>query len=47
LKTRSGYLSPELPALLYALGSDAEGVGKIRVIKSAFEAYGLNVTLGG
>jgi len=32
---------------LKALGSDAEGVGKIRVIKSAFEAYGLNVTLGG
>lgn len=31
---------------LKALDSDAEGVDKIRVIKSAFESYGLNVTVG-
>lgn len=32
---------------LKTLDSDAEGVGKIRVIKSTLEAYGLNVTVGG
>ena len=32
---------------LKALDSDAEGADKIKVIRSALESYGLNVTVGG